>query len=83
MSVGPDIDSVLEEEVQAAARQAAMQADAVVVVGPVVDLRVLGQVGQDAAVADAGLDLGVERAVVQGLADGLLQAVEPLAAARR
>ena len=43
------------------------------------DLGVLGQVGQDAAVADAGLDLGVERPLVQGLADGLLQAVEPLA----
>ena len=47
------------------------------------DLGVLGQVGQDPAVADAGLDLGVERPLVQGLADGLLQPVEPLAAARR
>ena len=43
----------------------------------------LGQVGQDAAVGDAGLDLGVERALEQGLADGLLEAVEPLALARR
>ena len=47
------------------------------------DLGVLGQVGQDAAVLDAGLDLGVERLLVQGLADRLLEPVEPLAAGRR
>ena len=47
------------------------------------DLGVLGQVGQDAAVADAGLDLGVEGALVQRLADGLLQAVEAVARRRR
>ena len=50
-----------------------------VVVGPAVDLRVLGEVGQDAAVLDPRLDLGVEGPLVQGLADRLLEPVEPLA----
>ena len=83
LPVGPDVDAVLEEEVQAAARQTAVEPDAVVVVGAVVDLGVLGQVGQDAAVVDARLDLGLEGAVAQGVADGRLEPVEPLAAARR
>ena len=39
----------------------------------------LGQVGEDAAVGHAGLHLGVERAVEQGLAHGLLELVEALA----
>ena len=50
----------LEQEFQAAAGQMALEPDAVVVVGAVVDLGVLGQVGQDAAVLDARLDLGLE-----------------------
>ena len=59
--------------------RSAVQPDAVVVVGAVVDLGVLGQVGQDAAVLDARLDLGLEGPVAQGVADGQLEPVEPLA----
>ena len=42
----------------------------------------LGQVGQDAPVLDARLDLRLERPLAQGLADGRLQPVEPLALRR-
>ena len=62
LAVQTNAGPVLVEEIEAAAGQAALEEDAVVVVDSVVDLGVLGEVGQDAAVADAGLDLGVERA---------------------
>ena len=42
----------------------------------------LGQVGQHAAVGDAGLDLGVERSFGKRIANGRFQAIEPLAAGR-
>ena len=48
--------------------------DAIVVVDPVVNLGVLGQVGQHAAVGDAGLDLGVERSLGQAPRGRLLRA---------
>jgi hypothetical protein len=74
-----DVDPVLEEELQAAARQVAVEAHPVFVVGAVVDLGVLGQVGQDATVGDSGLDLGLEGAVGERGADGRLQPVQALA----
>ena len=83
LPVVPHLHAVLLEEIEAAAGEAALEQDAVVVVGPVLDLGVLGQVGQDAAVGHAGLDLGVERPVEQGLAHGLLELVEAVARARR
>ena len=70
---------MLVEEVEAAAGEAALEQDRVLVVGPALDVGVLGQVGQDPAVADAGLDLGVQGPLVEDLADGLLEPVEPLA----
>src|SRR4051794_5760488 len=79
MAVGADMGAVLIEEVEAAAGEPALEQDAIRVVGAVVNLRVLREVGQDAAILNAGLDLSVERPIVQGLADGLLEAVEPLA----
>ena len=72
-----DVDAVLGQEFEAAAGQMAVEPDAVVVVGAVVDLGVLGQVGQDAAVGDAGLDLGLEGPLAQGLADGRLEPSSP------
>jgi hypothetical protein len=79
MAVGADLGAVLVQEVEATARQAALEQDLAVYIGTAVDLRVLGQVGQHQAVLDARLDLGVDRVLVQGLADRLLEPVEPLA----
>ncbi len=78
LPVGPDIHAVLEQEFQATAWQMALEADPVVVVGAVVDLGVLGQVSQDAAVFHPRLDLGLEGTVAQGFADGRLESVEAL-----
>src|SRR5205814_2317858 len=78
LPVGPDAGPVLIQEVETAEREATLEQDAIVVVSLAVDAGVLGQVGQDAAVPDAGLDLDLERALAQRLADGLFQAVEPL-----
>ena len=50
----------------------------VVVIDAVLDLGVLGQVGQNAAVGHARLHFGVEGPIEQGLADGLFEAVEAL-----
>ena len=83
LPVGADVDAVLEQEVQAAAGQVTLEPDAVVGIGAVVDLGVLGQVGQDPAILDARLDLGLEGPVAQGLADGRLEPVEPLALCAR
>ena len=68
------------EKIEAAAGNPAVQQDAVVVViiDAVLNLSVLGQVGQDASVGYARLDLGVDGTFEQGLADGLLQVFNAL-----
>src|SRR5271157_6577521 len=81
LPIGPDLDAVFLEKIEAAAGNPALQEDAVVVVivDTVLNLSVLGQVGQDAPVRHARFDFGVEGAFEQGLADGLFQVFKALA----
>ena len=83
LAVGADPRAVLAQEVEATDRQAALEHDPVVVVGPAADLGVLREVRQHPAVLDAGLDLGIERPLVEGLADGLLQVARARRRSRR
>ena len=56
--------------------------DPAVVVTAVTDLGVLGQIGQDAAVLHAGLDLGVQRTLIEGLATACSRRSRPSPAYR-
>ena len=60
----------------------AVDADPVVVVSPIVDLRMLREIRQDASVGDSGFNFGLERPVTQGFADRRFEAFEPLAPGR-
>ena len=61
LPVRANIDAVFGQKLQATLRQPAVEANPVVVVGSVVDLGVLREIGQHASVGDANFDLGFER----------------------
>ncbi len=72
---------MFQQELEAAQGEATGETHAVVVaVHTVANLAVLGKIGQNAAVGDAGFDKGIERSLLESAPHGCLQPVEPFAA---
>ena len=69
--------AVLAKEFEAATGQAALEQHAILVVGALMDLRVLREVGEHFPVLDPCLDLGVHRAIAERFLDGRFEVVEP------
>ena len=60
------MDTVFLKKIEAAPGYAALQQHTVLIIRTVMDLGVLGQVGQNTAIGDAGFHFSVEGAVEQG-----------------